>query len=302
MAANDLPGIDVAVYQPGTLEWTTAVSRDPSKGAVGVDDRFNIASVSKTFTATLVWQAIDARLIDPDAPIGPLPTVPSFPYTQLTVHQLLAHTTGLVNYRDTPQYSASPSSIDTPEAAIATSGGQALMFRPGSQVGYSSTNYLVLGVVLERVTGRSYDSLVQSLIAEAGIGDIPHDPPAPGEPNFSTAGLEATATQLAHWAVALLHDNTPHLSDAARKEMMNIDEDTGIGPGLWGYCPCTVVNGAPHWAAYGHSGSTTIVQYSPDSNVAIVVNATDQIWVPDTRQEALKDLFTALRGIVTASR
>ncbi|HEV8298320.1 MAG TPA: serine hydrolase [Acidimicrobiales bacterium] len=301
LAKYDVPGVEVAVYQPDAVEWSTASGTDPVSGAaVSTTTHFDIDSITKTFTAALVWQAIDQGLIDPDAPIGQLDALPSFPYTQLTVRELLAHTTGLVNYRDTAQYQSNPAAIDTPAKALAVSAVQPLQWAPGTRVGYSSSNYLVLGFVLEQVTGRSYTELVSALIAHAGLGDVPIAPSAPGLPNFSTAGLEPTAAQLARWGVALLGDNVAELSDTSVRAMETIDPVTGLGSGVWGFCPCTLVDGEAHYAAYGHAGGNTMLQYFPSANMAIVVNVTDSLWDPGERYGQVLELITTLRALAVS--
>ncbi|MEA3214562.1 MAG: D-alanyl-D-alanine carboxypeptidase, partial [Acidimicrobiia bacterium] len=299
MTDNAVPGAEVAIFRPGSVDWETAIGTDPANGdqTVSVGTSFDIASVTKTFTAALVWQLADQGRINVDEPIGTLTEVPDFPYTELTVRQLLSHTSGLVNFRDTPEFAADPNSIDTPQAALEAAGGQPLQFTPGTQSFYSTTNYLVLGFLLEQFTGETFDSLVAGLANDAGIGPIPHAPATGGYPNFSVAGLEMTAGQLAHWGVALLGANTPGLSESARQAMANINPSSALGAGLWGYCPCTMVDGQPQWAAIGHSGSTTELQYSPATDIAIVVNLTDSIWAPDTRQDAVIALVAQLRAI-----
>lgn len=304
LTAQRAPGIEVAVYQAGVNDWSYATGTDPDNrnAPVTTSTRFDIESITKTFTATLVWQAVDQGLIQPDAPIGPLPQVPQFTYTQLTPRQLLTHRTGLVNYRATPEYVKDPNSIDTPEKALAATSRQALRFTPGSQSEYSSSNYLVLGFLLERVTGRSYDDLLRDLLAKNGLSAIPHSPPAPGLPNFSTAGLMPTASELAHWGDALLRLNTPGLSDAAVQAMHAIDPASGLGAGLIGYCPCTKdASGTPVFTAYGHTGGYTWMQYVPADQVTIVVNVTDAIYNDTDRYARTEDLIDTIRDLVHAN-
>jgi CubicO group peptidase (beta-lactamase class C family) len=185
---------------------------------------------------------------------------------------------------------------------VAESGHDPLDFTPGSKSVYSSVNYLVLGLLLEQVTGRSLDAQFADLEAQTNIGPIGHTGPQPGEPNFGAAGLTPTAQQLSHWAVALLQDNVPGLSDQARQAMADIDPTSTLGAGLWGYCPCTTVDDQPQFAAVGHSGAATELQYSPDPDVAIVVNLSDTIWLPANRQDQLTALFTSLRAIAAEAR
>src|SRR5690606_7571115 len=120
-----------------------------------VGDRpIDTMSVTKLFTANLVYRAVDAGLIDLDAPLPPLEAVPDFPYTSLlTPRDLLAHRSGLVNYRDTDRYREDPTSVATPLDALAAVGEVPLSADPGTTAEYSSTNYLLLGYLLEQVTG-----------------------------------------------------------------------------------------------------------------------------------------------------
>lgn len=301
LKTNNSPGIEVAIYQPGFNDWAFATGTDPATSkAVNTTTRFDIESITKTFTATLVWQAIDQGIIDPDKAIGPLKAVSQFTYTQLTPRQLLAHRTGLLNYRDTPEYQQNPASIDTPQNALAASSRQPLKFTPGAQSDYSSSNYLVLGFLLEQTTGRTYDSLVADLVTQAGLGSVPHLPPAPSQPNFSTAGLTPTATQLTHWAVALLKDNAPKLSASAQTAMRTIDAASSVGAGIIGYCPCTrTADGSPNFGAFGATGGYTWLEYAPADNLAIVINVTDSIYNPDGRIESAQVLIDQLRVIAT---
>ena len=296
---NKVTGAEIAVYRPGSLDWAKGFGTDPgSKAAIRDDTSFDIASITKTFTATLVWQLVDRGEISLDDPLPQLVAVPDFPYDdQLTVRELLTHRSGLGNYRDTTEYRADPTAVITPQEAVAFTGHEPLAFAPDTKSVYSSVNYLVLGLLLEQVTGRPYDALLSDLLSASGIGDIGHTGPESGEPNFSAAGLTPTSTQLARWAVALLRDNTPRLSDQARDAMANIDPVSALGAGLWGYCPCTSSGGHSQFAAVGHSGAATELQYSTSPDVAIVVNLSDSIWLPDNRQDQLTELFTTLRKL-----
>jgi CubicO group peptidase (beta-lactamase class C family)/surface polysaccharide O-acyltransferase-like enzyme len=302
MAANRVSGVEVSIDMPDVVDWSYATGTDPDTGsAVTVDTRFDIESITKTFTAALVWKAVDDGLIDIDAPIGELTAVPEMTDGQLTPRELLRHTTGLVNYRDTPEYLANPDAVDSPRKALAASSRQPLKFEPGTRSDYSSSNYLVLGFLLEQVTGRNLDALLDEIVQEAGLGTVFHSPYEGGLPNFSAAGLVTTASQLAHWGVALLRDNAPGLSDESSAAMRDIDVTSGLGAGLIGYCPCTVDDeGTLHWAAFGHSGGYTELQYAPDDDIAIVVNVTDSIYVPDGRYDAVQDLVLQLRSIAVA--
>lgn len=299
MAVNEVPGLEVALYRKGIVDWAFGAGVDPDTGAsVTSGTRFDIGSVTKLFTAVLVWQAADRGLIDIDGPVGALDAVPSFAYAELTPRQLLRHTTGLVNYRETAAFQSDPSSIAGPEDALAASAGETLKFAPGTEVDYSSSNYLVLGFLLEQVTGRTYDDLLAELAGQAGLGTLPHDPPAPGLPNFSTSGLTPTAAQLARFGVALFEDNAPGLSEDALAALGDVDIGSGFGAGLMGYCPCTLsADGVPRWEAFGHTGGYAELQHSPGDDLSVAINVTDSVYASDTRYDAIRELIGQLRDI-----
>ncbi len=297
---NGAAGIEVAIVRPGSIDWSYGRGADPFTGsAVGPQTAFDIESITKTFTAALVWQQVDRGTIDPDAPLPTMVAAPDLPAARLTVRQLLSHTSGLVNYRDTPEYLDDPSAIASPVDAVRASTRQPLAFAPGTQVAYSSSNYLVLGLLLEQVTGQRYDVLLADLVTGAGLGAVVHRPPSPGLPNFSTAGVTMSASQLAQWGVALLRDNTPGLSPASLQAMRAISPGSGFGAGLIGYCPCTLrPDGTVQWSALGHTGGSSELQYVAGDDVAIALFVSDSIYEPEGRYDAVQSLLETLRLIV----
>lgn len=299
---NAAAGVQIAIYRTGSIDWQYAVGVEPESGtSLTADGRFDIESITKTFTAALVWQQIDRNAIDPDAPLPRLVAVPNFRYLQITPRQLLTHRSGLVNYRDTPEFATDPGSV-TPLKALNATARQPLAFVPGTQVDYSSSNYLVLGFLLEQVTGQRYDTLLAELIAQARLGTIPHRAPAPGRPNFSTAGLAPTAAELARWSIALLRDNTPGLSPSSLAAMRAVNPATGFGAGLIGYCPCADGPDGLQFSAFGHTGGYSEVQYFPATDLAIALNVSDSIYVPDNRYDAVQSLIVRLHNLVVTGR
>ncbi|HEV8298059.1 MAG TPA: serine hydrolase [Acidimicrobiales bacterium] len=300
LGAWNIPGVQVGVLRAGAVEWSGAAGIDPySGGAVSGHDHFDIDSITKTFTATLVLQFVDDGLIDLDAPLPWLARVPLFPYSnQLTVRELLTHRSGLVNYRESARWAADPDSIDSAVAAVEASAAEPLKFEPGAQVDYSSSNYLLLGLLLEQVSGRSYDDLLRAeLLDPLGLTGMTHRPSGPQEPNFSTGGIESDTTDLLRWATALYRDQLV-ISPAGAALMGAIDPDVSLGAGSMGYCPCTIdASGNPHFAYIGHSGGRTLLMYSPTDDLTLVINVTDSLWLED-RASATSELVDRLRTAV----
>lgn len=296
----NVPGIAVGVVQPGSLSWRGASGADPVTGAaVDVDDRFDITSITKTFTGTLVFQLAAEGRIDLDAPLPRLVRVPDFPYAAgITVRQLLTHRTGLVPYRDTRAYAAAPDAIDTPDKALAAALLEPLQFAPGTKSAYSSTNFLVLGFLVEEVTGLGYDALLeQQLFEPVDLRSTTHSPPSALAPNFATSGIVTDTADLLRWGIALYRDHTV-IDVVGLAAMHQIDTSTGLGPAVYGYCPCTIDDsGREHWQWIGHTGGTTQLAYSDTDDIAIALNVTDSLWL-ENRGRAVAELLTLLRAAV----
>jgi Tol biopolymer transport system component len=145
----------------------TAGTRHPK-----ADQRFRIGSVTKTFTATIVFQLMQEGKLRLDSTLeAHLPDV--VPRGgEITIRHLLGHRSGLANITDYPgwlnQAERSPST--SPINSLRFAASKPLAFRPGSLERYSNTNYIALGLVIEKVTGRSYaEELEQRVLDPLGL-------------------------------------------------------------------------------------------------------------------------------------
>jgi CubicO group peptidase (beta-lactamase class C family) len=297
-AQTAMRGALVGVAGP-TLSWTGATgSRADTAVATAPDDRIDLASLTKLFTANLVYRFADDGRIDLSAPLPPLASLPDFPYgLGITPHQLLSHTSGLVNYRDTDVYRADPEAVYDPVSGVMASAGQELANDPGKAHLYSSTNFLVLGLLLEDVTGRPVGDLLRDIFfTPLGLRNTQHLPPAPAWPRGGTAGIETTLPDLLKAGQAILRDRIG-LSDEAYAKMTEIDVDSGFGAGTFGFCPCRVDNGGtPTFFATGYYGSTTLLAYAPSLNLITAVDLVDGLWV-NGGYEAIFTLFEMLEAL-----
>jgi CubicO group peptidase (beta-lactamase class C family) len=175
------------------------------------------------------------------------------------------------------------------------------MFSPGTGRAYSSTNYLVLGLLLQDLTGKPFDQLLRESITQPlGLESAQLTPPMPGEPNLSTGGLMMDTADLLAWTTYYFRDHAD-LSAEDWSMMTTLDQATSLGTGVIGYCPCTTdPSGAYQWKAFGYAGSTTLVQYSPSDDVVIVVNLSEPLWKQDFFGPVL-GLFEALRAVADAA-
>lgn len=126
------------------------------------DSIFPIFSVSKLFASTLLFQLVEQNKINLDAPISQyLDGLPQA-WQPIPVAHYLNHSTGLPEYfeYDDKQVFA-PTSID---AAIQSLNNTPLLFKPNSVIRYNQTNYLVIKLLLEKITKQPYSRLVQTRI------------------------------------------------------------------------------------------------------------------------------------------
>ena len=146
-------------------EYVATAGTDQPTGA----QRFRVGSVTKTFTATIVLQLVEEGALDlGDTLADHLPgVVPKG--DEITIRQLLGHRSGLANITEYPAWleRASRSSSIRPIDTLRFAARQPLVFPPGSDWGYSNTNYIALGLVIERVTGHSYARELEERILAA---------------------------------------------------------------------------------------------------------------------------------------
>jgi len=135
------------------------------------NSRFLIGSVTKQFTAMLVMQQVEIGNLELDKTINDyLPYFPKDKGKELTIHRLLSHTSGIPHYEGLRRLNISLSKFR--EDAISVKSyvqlisKMGLINKPGTQFYYSSMNYVLLGAILEQVSGQSFSQLIQEKIAK----------------------------------------------------------------------------------------------------------------------------------------
>ena len=167
-AAGEFVGARVALRDAdGTITEATAgtPTTDPASGPVDPDVAWNIGSATKTFVAVVVLQLADEGRIDLDAGIDRyLPDLPAA--DRITPRQLLNHTSGLGEYLDQPAVVNHPQRQWTPAELIAVAEAAGRVGQPGGPHRYSNTNYIVLGELIEQLTGNPWADEVHTRITE----------------------------------------------------------------------------------------------------------------------------------------
>jgi D-alanyl-D-alanine carboxypeptidase len=177
MAETKTPGVISGVWTSGG-DWVLAKGRADIKTgrAIKTSDRVRIGSITKTFVATVVLQLVDEKKLSLNETLdGFAPTVP---YAKdITIRQLLNHTSGVFDYTQSGAFGQSLSESMfkqySPRELVnfAVTGGQPY-FTPGGGYRYSNTNYILLGIIIEEVTGHKAESEIKKrTIDKLGLKD-----------------------------------------------------------------------------------------------------------------------------------
>jgi D-alanyl-D-alanine carboxypeptidase len=171
LARTQVPGAAVEVVEHGRVVYQKAYGlRDLARRLPArVDTHYEIGSITKQFTAAAIVQLQEAGKLDIDAKLSTY--LPDAPHAgEVTLRQLLTHTSGLPEYLDGPnieQEAGQAASFDQLMARIA---GKPLDFAPGSRWAYDNTGYILLGRVIEVVSHESYDHYLHAhLLGPAGM-------------------------------------------------------------------------------------------------------------------------------------
>jgi CubicO group peptidase (beta-lactamase class C family) len=203
LVARDGAVIIDRAYGMANLEWDV-----PNTTAT----KFRLGSVTKQFTAAAILlleergklkvdDRIKAHL--PDAPMG---------WDRITIFNLLTHTSGIANFTSLPEYNVAKVRSSTVDGTVSTLRDRALDFGPGEQMSYSNSGYLVLGSIIEKVSGQSYEKFVtDNLFAPAGMNDSGYD--------SNTAIIKRRANGYARIATGYvnagyIHMSVPHAAGA----------------------------------------------------------------------------------------
>ncbi len=128
--------------------------------------KHRLGSITKQFTAMLILQLAADGQLDLQAPISTyLSDYPKTSGDKITTHHLLAHTSGIPNYTSFPGFfedeSRNPS---TPNDFIKKFADKDLDFEPGERFSYSNSGYFLLGVIIEKLSGKSYEEMLHDKI------------------------------------------------------------------------------------------------------------------------------------------
>jgi len=251
-AHQGMPGAAAAVVMPGAGVWTGTTGYADRRTKRKVTDRtqFAVGSVTKPFVAALLLRLAERDVLDLDDHLSRW--VPGFPHSrQITIRQLLNHTAGTTDFTENPALwkavERDPAAVWTPKRTLRY--GRESRWKPGETWKYSSTGYILAGLVIERATHSSAARQLHRRLFEGRFPRIalqgderPRDPVAVGHQNldddpaletapddpfipsttdatvaWTAGGMAASAGDLARAADGVLRGDL--ISDASRREM-----------------------------------------------------------------------------------
>jgi CubicO group peptidase (beta-lactamase class C family) len=135
-----------------------------------IDTVFNIGSMTKMFTAVSIMQLVEQGKVSVDTAITRyLPDYPPDVGNRITIHHLLTHTSGMGSFWN-DAFQARKASLQTVSDYLQLFVEEPLRFEPGERFAYSNAGYVVLGAIIEQVSGMSYDAYVaERVYAPAGM-------------------------------------------------------------------------------------------------------------------------------------
>ena len=154
-------------YGSANLEWNI-----PNLPAT----KFRLGSVTKQFTAASILLLEERGKLKTDDLVKKfMPDAPAA-WDKITIYHLLTHTSGIPNFTSFPDYKSLEPFAATPEQLVARFRDKPLDFQPGEKWSYSNSGYVLLGYLLEKVSGESYEKFVQeNIFGPLGMKDSGYD-------------------------------------------------------------------------------------------------------------------------------
>lgn len=290
---TETPGATLAIYRDGESEpfyvHAYGLGDRESKTPATVSTHYEIGSITKQFTAASILQLQEAGKLDINATLATY--LPDAPHAkEVTLKQLLSHTSGMPEYLDGPdveQWAVKPATFDQIMARIK---GKPLDFPPGSRWSYSNSGYALLGRVIEVVSHESYEQYVKThLLKVAGMtatytvaeeartpgmakgyrhtdGKLEAAPTIHATVGWAAGNLISTVADLERWNVALRSGKIIRPADYALMATP-VQGSTDYGLGLF-------VDTLDEQPRVGHTGGsfgfTTSNQYFPKQGIQVI--------------------------------
>jgi CubicO group peptidase (beta-lactamase class C family) len=248
---------------------------------------YRVGSITKQFTAAAVLQLVEQKRLALDDPLGRhLPQYPQ--WGQVTIRELLNHTSGIPSYTGSRTWAARMGDALAPDSVVGFVARDSFDFAPKTKFRYNNSGYVLLGILLEKVTGTPYPALVQQrYFGPLGMGGSGYCPDVPQAPvhaagydrrgatyapartismtsPYAAGALCLSVPDFLRWQAALTGGRVVSAATYARMSRSDTLADgkpTGYG---WALAPATL-------------GAHRVVQHGGD----IPGGSAQQLWLPD---------------------
>jgi D-alanyl-D-alanine carboxypeptidase len=188
VAENKLSGVVLVAKDGVTVASKAAgLANKATNAPIDVTTKFNLGSMNKMFTAVAIAQLAQAGKLSFADTVGKhLPDYPNKEVAdKVTIHQLLTHTSGMGMYWG-EKFKEQRDKLLTVAAHLPLFAGDALAFAPGEKFQYSNAGYMLLGAIIEKVSGQDYHSYVRDHIYQpAGMNGTGFYDPTKETPNLA---------------------------------------------------------------------------------------------------------------------
>jgi D-alanyl-D-alanine carboxypeptidase len=294
LSLTKTPSAVIGIVEDGKIFYRKAYGlRDVERRtAATIDTHYEIGSITKQFTAAAILQLQEAGKLNIDDKLSKyLPDAPHA--SEVTLRQLLSHTSGLPEYLEGPDIESAATKPVSFAQLMSRVAGKPLDFTPGTKMAYNNTGYILLGRVIETVSGQSYRDYVRKhLLEPAGmaqthtVADEAHLPnmaegyrhaggrleraqPIHETWGWSAGDLVSTLDDLERWNRALTQgrivSSASYLAMTTPAKIADGESDYGLG---------LFVDSVLDQPRIGHTGGsfgfTTANEFFPKQNVRII--------------------------------
>jgi CubicO group peptidase (beta-lactamase class C family) len=322
MRKRKIPGLQLAIIRHRKIVKTGNYGLANLQDSIPVSDKtvFTNNSITKAFTGVAILQLVEAGKLKLDSPISEYLTDLPDTWKRVTVQQLLSHTSGLPDIVDEEE---SVMIADDPDEAWQKVLQMPGDFTPGEKFSYNQTNYLLLGRIIDKLSGMPFQEFITKEqlekvgmpeTAQSGFGAtktiVAHAACSyqyqRGKlsnmffsfPSFlqTAAGMSSTAKEMADWIIALqnmqLLKQSSSLTALWTPAILNNGETGGFSNLLNGYAAgWPVVKRAEHPAVAPVGGGSSAVFVYPNDDLSIIVLTNLSGGSPEVFMDELAGLF-----------
>ncbi|MYN09844.1 serine hydrolase [Pseudoduganella aquatica] len=294
MRERRIPGLQLAVVKGGKIVMLKSFGLAELPHSLPVTKRsvFSINSATKSFTGVAILQLVEQGKLDLNAPVSRYLSDLPGPWQGVTITQLLNHTSGIPDIIS--QKTSRLATGDSPDAAWRQVQTLPMDFAPGERFSYNQTNYLLLGKIIDQLSGQPFAQFIQQRqfdaagMRQTGYGDV-HDVIPDKAPSYrfdadgktlkqvtddfpamlrTGAGINSTAQDLARWIISL--QKGALVSPAGLAQMWQRGRFNDGKPAPWSL-GWPAIRDKEYRAVAGIGGMRSAFYVYPEHDLAVVI-------------------------------